>query len=1154
MARQAERLVRERTRSSEEKVRHIMGGEEWLLASIVDSSDDAIISKTLDGIITSWNPAAEQVYGYQAPEVIGKPISILVHKDRPDDMANILKRIRDGKRVEHYETVRVRKNGTAISISLTVSPIHDADGKIIGASSIARDITERKRAEEQARTTSQYARSLIEASLDPLVTISPDGKITDVNEATIKVTGVLRERLIGTDFSDYFTEPEKAREGYREAFSKGSVTDYPLTIRHKDGRLTDVLYNATVYRDKQGKVLGVFAAARDVTEQKQASQYARSLIEASLDPLVTISPEGKITDVNEGSIKVTGVPREKLIGTDFSDYFTEPEKAREGYREAFSKGSVTDYPLTIRHKDGRLTDVLYNASVYRDASGNVLGVFAAARDVTAQKQASQYARSLIEASLDPLVTISPEGKITDVNEGSVKVTGVPREKLIGTDFSNYFTEPEKAREGYQQVFAKGFVTDYPLTIRHKDGRLTDVLYNASVYKDAGGNVLGVFAAARDVTAQKQASQYARSLIEASLDPLVTISPEGKITDVNEGSIKVTGVPREKLVGTDFSDYFTEPDKAREGYLQVFAKGFVTDYPLTIRHKDGRLTDVLYNASVYKNAGGNVLGVFAAARDVTAQKQASQYARSLIEASLDPLVTISPEGKITDVNEGSIKVTGVDREKLIGTDFSDYFTEPDKAREGYLQVFAKGFVTDYPLTIRHKDGRLTDVLYNASVYKDANGNVLGVFAAARDVTAQKQASQYARSLIEASLDPLVTISPEGKITDVNEATVKVTGVPREKLIGTDFSNYFTEPEKAREGYQQVFAKGFVTDYPLTIRHKDGQQTDVLYNASVYKDASGNVLGVFAAARDVTESKRVMREFAETKNLLDNILQSSIKYSIIGKDLEHRILSWNEGARRNYGYAANEILGKNSEILHAPEDVKSGAVQKLLDSAYEKGLAEGEFVRVRKDSSRFAASVVITRRNDASGNPVGYLLMSSDISEKKQAEEQLLSASQYARSLIEASVDPLVTISPEGKITDVNEATIKVTGVSREELVGTDFSNYFTEPDKAREGYQQVFAKGSVTDYPLTIRHRNRKLTEVLYNASVYKDSRGNVLGVFAAARDVTAQKKAEAEIAEQRSKELERLAELERFQKLTVGRELKMIELKQEIEELKKKAG
>ena len=143
----------------------------------------------------------------------------------------------------------------------------------------------------------------------------------------------------------------------------------------------------------------------------------------------------------------------------------------------------------------------------------------------------------------------------------------------------------------------------------------------------------------------------------------------------------------------------------------------------------------------------------------------------------------------------------------------------------------------------------------------------------------------------------------------------------------------------------------------------------------------------------------------------------------------------------------------------------------------------------------------------------------------------------------------TISPEGKITDVNEATIKITGVTRERLIGADFSNYFTEPEKAHEGYRQVFSKGFVTDYPLTIRHRDERLTNVLYNASVYKDVDGNVLGVFAAARDVTAQKTAEAQVAEQRTKELERLAELERFQKLTVGRELKMIELKKEVADL-----
>ena len=244
-----------------------------------------------------------------------------------------------------------------------------------------------------------------------------------------------------------------------------------------------------------------------------------------------------------------------------------------------------------------------------------------------------------------------------------------------------------------------------------------------------------------------------------------------------------------------------------------------------------------------------------------KKLESQYARSLIEASLDPLVVINTEGKITDINLATVNITGIMREKLIGTDFFDYFTEQQMAREVYQEVFANGSVADSPLTLRHRDGKLTDVLFNGSVYKDDEGNVLGVVIVARDVTAQKLLSKYSLSLIEASLDPLVTINTEGKITDMNQATVNIIGIAREGLTGTDFFDYFTEQQKAREVYQEVFEKGFVTDYPLTIR--DQKLTDVLFNGSVYKDDQGNVLGAVVVARDITEQKRIATELIEAK---------------------------------------------------------------------------------------------------------------------------------------------------------------------------------------------------------------------------------------------------------------------------------------------------
>jgi PAS domain S-box-containing protein len=156
------------------------------------------------------------------------------------------------------------------------------------------------------------------------------------------------------------------------------------------------------------------------------------------------------------------------------------------------------------------------------------------------------------------------------------------------------------------------------------------------------------------------------------------------------------------------------------------------------------------------------------------------------------------------------------------------------------------------------------------------------------------------------------------------------------------------------------------------------------------------------------------------------------------------------------------------------------------------------------------------------------------------------------MIEASLDSMVAISPEGKITDANQATVRFTGVGPDQLVGTSFSDYFTEPDVAEEVYQRVLTQGWVADSPLTLRHQGRHETdtEVIYNASVYRDTHGKVLGVFAAARDVTKQVQAQWNVAEQRLKELERVAELERLLRLTVGREQKMIELKNELEYLK----
>jgi PAS domain S-box-containing protein len=1115
---------------------------------LIESNIDAIMTTDTLGVITDVNRRVEELTGRPRDQLIGTPLK--AYFADPARAEEGVRRVLAEDRVTNFELTLRSANGTETVVAFNATTFRGQDQKLRGVFAAARDVTEQKRLETQLRESQNYTRGLIEASLDALITVDRDGVITDLNRQMETATGYDREELIGSKFADYFTDPGRATDGLRETLEKGFVENYDLVLKTRHGTEQVVSFNASVFRDIEARVRGIFASARDITGQRkldaqlrESQSYNRSLIEASPDALVVVDPELVITDVNEEMVKITGYSREELLGSTFKNYFTEPERAVAGVRQTLEESYVSNYELVLKPRTGPQRIISLNASVFADPEGRVKGIFASARDITEQRtleeqlrEQKNYNRGLIEASVDAMVIVDPKLMISDVNEQMVKLTGHTRAQLIGSAFIQYFTDPDAAAAGVRGTFDRGFTTNYELILRSKNGGQLPVSLNASVFKDIEGRVKGIFASARDVTDQKtlnvqlrESQNYTRGLIESSVDALLTTDVLGVITDVNRQMEVITGVPRDRLIGSPLKKYFRDPARAEAAVRRVLEQNQLTNYELVLVAESGSERPVSFNATTFRDANGALNGIFAAARDVTEQKklegeirESQNYNRSLIEASADALVTVDPTLTITDVNEQMVRVTGYSRPELIGSQFPDYFTDPPRAVAGVRQTLEAGVVTNYELALRSRHGRIAQVSFNASVFRDTAGRVGGIFASARDITDQKRLQEqlresqlYNRSLIEASPDALFMVDPDLVVTDVNEQMVRLTGVSREALVGSSFREYFTDGDLAASGVRRTLQEGSVSNFELGLKSRSGRHTLVSLNAAVFKDIEGRTEGIFASARDITEQKKIEEKLRESENYNRGLIEASPD-ALVTVDPGLIITDLNEQMVRLTGFSRKRLIGSRfPELFTDPARADEGVRTALRENL----VTNYEMILRKRNGQKIPVSFNAGKFGDTAGEVRGVLAAARDITEQKKLEAQLRESQNYNRGLVESNIDALMTTDLLGAITDVNKQMEVITGIPREKLVGTPFKTYFTDPARADQAIRRVLSDNKVTDFELAMRTGSGAVTDISYNATTFKDTEGRLAGVFAAARDVTEQKRLRDQL-EQRNRELE----------------------------------
>ena len=335
-----------------------------------------------------------------------------------------------------------------------------------------------------------------------------------------------------------------------------------------------------------------------------------------------------------------------------------------------------------------------------------------------------------------------------------------------------------------------------------------------------------------------------------------------------------------------------------------------------------------------------------------------------------------------------------------------------------------------------------------------------------------------------------------------------------------------------------ARGIEDIYELTYIRKDGSRFPAVVSVTALRDDQGAIIGYLLIGTDNTARKQAEEALLKA-GALQNAIFNSANFSSIATDEKGVIQIFNVGAERMLGYAAAEVLDTITPAdISDPEEVITRA--KSLSTELAATITPGfealvfkaargiediyELTYVRKDGSRFPAIVSVTALRDPQGEIIGYLLIGTDNTARKQVEAERMLLDQrlrdqqfYTRSLIESNIDALITTDPRGIITDVNKQMEALTGCTRDELIGAPFKDYFTEPERAEAGIKLVLGEGKVTDYELTARARDGQETVVSYNATTFHDRDRKLQGVFAAARDVTERSRLEKQMREQAAK-------------------------------------
>lgn len=505
-------------------------------------------------------------------------------------------------------------------------------------------------------------------------------------------------------------------------------------------------------------------------------------------------------------------------------------------------------------------------------------------------------------------------------------------------------------------------------------------------------------------------------------------------------------------------------------------------------------------------------------------------RTLFEQSQDAILVSTQEGTIEEANSAGAAIFGLTPQTVCSQRAVDLYVNPADRQAVVQELKQHGSISNHAVTYRRADGSIFDALINTQIVPRLEGTGVHYLSTVRDITEVKRAQDTLResegrlsAVFKSNLIGIsVTRLSDGQYVDVNDAFLKLFGYTRvEALSHTSLQlRTWAFPEDRAKVINILRDKRSVQNYEASFLKSTGKMWTGLFSAEVI-DITGEP-HILVMMQDVTDHRQAEEEIRRINDELEEMVKQRTAQLQDALEFNQKIINTsslgifacredgpciiaNPAVARISGASVEQMLKINFRELDSWK--KNGLFQKVETALQTKEEQRAEIHLTTSFGRDAWINYYIT--TFGSRGKLHFLMIVEDITERKLVEVSIARANAYNRSLFEASIDPLFTIGSDGKITDVNKATETITGCTRQELIGTEFSDYFTDPEKANAIYRQVFAEGLVRNYELQLQHKNGKITPVHYNATVYRDDSGCIIGAFAAARDVTEIKNATA---------------------------------------------